>query len=83
MDIKLELLSEWVCEAVRDNFTTLNINPRKIIDTKATKILGEIKEVICNDELDDFMAIDKIVDIFQNTKLTVAIVTIFKIICTL
>lgn len=65
MDIKLELLSNCICDAICENFDTLNINQKELIDTKATKILGEIKEVICNDELDDFMAIDKIVDIFS------------------
>ena len=69
MDIKLELLSNCICDAVRENFDTLDINPKKLIDTQATKILGEIKEVICNDELDDFDAIDKIVDIFSKYKI--------------
>ena len=69
MDIKLELLSNHICDAIRENLDTLDIDPQKIADTKATKILGEIKEVICNDELDDFMAIDKIVDIFSKYKI--------------
>ena len=69
MDIKLELLSNCICDAVSENFDTLDINPTKLIDTQATKILGEIKEVICNDELDDFDAIDKIVDIFSKYKI--------------
>ena len=69
MDIKLELLSNCICDAVRENLDTLNITPKKLVETKATKILGEIKEVICNDNLDDFMAIDKIVDIFSKYKI--------------
>lgn len=65
MDIKLELLSGFICDTIRENLDTLNINPKEIIDTQATKILGEIKDVICNDSLEDFEAIDKIVDIFS------------------
>ena len=64
MDIKLELLANSICDAVRENMGTLNINPEEITDSQATKILGKIKAVICDESLDDFEAIDKIVDIF-------------------
>ena len=71
MDIKLELLANHICDTVRENIGTLNINPEEITDSQATKILGEIKAVICDESLDDFEAIDKIVDIFTEYKIDI------------
>ncbi|MBQ7986689.1 MAG: hypothetical protein IJ304_05455 [Clostridia bacterium] len=64
MDIRLELLSGAICDAVRENMTTLTIDANQIVDSKATKILGEIKAVIHNNNLDDFEMVDEIVSIF-------------------
>ncbi len=64
MDIKLELLSGAICDAVKENMNTLNIDASQIVDSKAIKILGEIKDVIHNENLDDFEMIDEIVSIF-------------------
>ena len=64
MDIKLELLSGAICDAVRDNIYTLHIDANQIVDSKATKILNEIKAVIHNSNLDDFEMVDEIVNIF-------------------
>jgi len=71
MDIKLELLSGALVDAIQEIFIIKEFDSKTLIDTKATKILGEIKEVICNDDLDDFMAIDKIVDIFTKYKIDI------------
>lgn len=64
MDIKLELLSGAICDAIRENMHTLHINADQIVDSKAVKILGEIKEVLHNESLDDFEMVDEIVSIF-------------------
>jgi len=64
MDIKLELLSGAICDAVKENMNTLNIDASQIVDSKAIKILGEIKDVIHNESLDDFEMVDEIVNIF-------------------
>ncbi len=64
MDIKLELLSGAICDAVRENLYTLHIDADQIVDSKAAKVLGEIKEVIHNQNLDDFEMVDEIVNIF-------------------
>ena len=71
MDLKLELLADSLADTISQHFNVCNINPRKLIDTKATKILLEIKDVICDDTLDDFYAIDKIVDIFTKHKIDI------------
>ena len=64
MDIKLELLSGFICDTIRENIDTLDIDANQIVDSKATKILGEIKNVIHNENLDDFEMVDEIVSIF-------------------
>lgn len=64
MDIKLELLSGAICDAVKENMNTLNIDASQIVDSKAIKILGEVKDVLHNENLDDFEMIDEIVNIF-------------------
>lgn len=64
MDLKLELLADSLADILSQHFTMCKLDSRKLIDTKATKILSEIKDVICGNSLDDFYAIDKIVDIF-------------------
>ncbi len=64
MDIKLELLSGAICDTIRENMDTLHIDADQIVDSKAIKILGEIKEVLHNESLDDFEMVDEIVSIF-------------------
>ncbi len=64
MDIKLELLSGAICDAVKENMNTLNIDASQIVDSKAIKILGEVKDVLHNENLDDFEMIDEIINIF-------------------
>ena len=41
------------------------INADEIADSVAIKALDEIKSLICNDELDDFDVVEKIVCIFE------------------
>lgn len=69
MDLKLELLADSLSDMLAQHLDTCSIDPRKLADTKATKILSEIKDVICDDSLDDFYAMDRIVDIFIKNKI--------------
>lgn len=71
MNIKLELLSGSIAEAIQEIFLMHDIDHSQLVDTKATKVLGEIKDVICDSTLDDFDAIDKIVDIFIKYKIDI------------
>ncbi|MBR5809253.1 MAG: hypothetical protein IKY39_04025 [Clostridia bacterium] len=64
MDVKLELLSGAICDAVKENMDTLNIDASQIVNSKAIKILREIKDVIHNEKLEDFEMVDEIVSIF-------------------
>ena len=69
MDLKLELFADSLSDMIKQHVAMCNISPRKLVDTKSTKILSEVKDVICDDTLDDFYAIDKIVDVFIKHKI--------------
>lgn len=71
MNIKLELLADALPYAIAEAIEMSNLNPDKLIDTHATKALAEIKEAICNESLDDFYVVDKIVDIFVKYKIEI------------
>lgn len=72
MNIKLELLQNHINDIIR--IITEDINPdiSKIADTTAIIILNEIKNVICNDELSDFDAVEEIVCILENNNIDCA-----------
>lgn len=69
MDLKLELLADSLSDMIAQHLDMCSISPRKLMDTKATEILSKIKDVICDDSLDDFYAVDRIVDIFIKNKI--------------
>ena len=64
MDLKLELLSNSLAELISQSLLMNKINANALLDTKAIKILDEIKTVICDETLDDFYVVDEIVEIF-------------------
>ena len=65
MDIKLELLQNYIYDYLKDLFETNTIDTSKLIDTSAVMALDKIKEVIQNDDLSDFDAIENIVLILE------------------
>ena len=74
MKLKYELLANAVSEAIRekikmyaffDGLSELDIDVNEIADSTAIKVLLEIQNVIQNDEISDFDAIEKIVKIFE------------------
>ncbi len=69
MDIKLELLKEYVADYVCSNIKDFVIDGGKIADTVAIKMLREISEVVKNDEYSDFDAMEEIVCIFEKYKI--------------
>ena len=71
MDLKLELLTDSLAELISQSLLMNEIDANSILDTKAIKILDEIKTVICDDTLDDFYAIDAIVEIFIKNKIDI------------
>lgn len=65
MHIKVELLKNFIIDAVRFRIEDLEIDASQIADTTATEMLGEIQDVVKNDDLSDFDAMEKIVCIFE------------------
>lgn len=69
MHIKLELLKAEVSEYVARHMDRLDIDADKIADTVAISALSEIQEVIQNDDISDFDAVEEIVCIFEKYKI--------------
>ena len=74
MKLKYELLANTVSEAIRekikmyasfDELNRLDIDVNEIADSTAIKALSEIQNVIRNDKISDFDAIEEIVNIFE------------------
>ena len=65
MNIKLELLKNEIAELVLQNMYRLNIDADSIADSTAIHALSEIREVIQNNSLSDFEAVESIVCIFE------------------
>lgn len=72
MNIKFELLSEAVtliseaiAEIIMSKLETLDINADSIADTTAISILSEIQQIVQNDDMSDFYAMEAIVRIFE------------------
>ncbi len=65
MEIKLELLRNYISDFIRLRIKDFEIDASQIADTTAIQALGEIQEVIKDDECSDFDAVEKIVCIFE------------------
>ena len=64
MNIKLELLKDYIWDYINNNLNDFGIEADKIADTVAINMLREIQEII-NNEYTDFDAVEKIVCVFQ------------------
>lgn len=69
MDIKLELLRGYVSDFVNSHINDFGVDADKIADSRAIEILSQIQEVVRDDTLDDFYAMEKIVKIFDKYEL--------------
>lgn len=69
MNIKTELIKSYIAEIICRGITDFDIDEYKIADTTATKVLGEIQQVLHKDRLDDFEKIEEIVLIFEKFNL--------------
>ena len=63
-NVKLELLKDVIIDVISENLDFLGINPDDIVDTKATKMIEEIQQVLMNKE-NDFEIVEDIVCIFE------------------
>jgi len=65
LNIKLELISNAVTETVKNKLGDISVDADKIADTTAIKALSEIKNVIKDESIDDFYAVEEILCIFE------------------
>ncbi len=65
MNIKLELLSEPICDIVRSRLEDIDIDADKIAQTAAIAALTEIQQVLGEEDLSEFDKIEGIVMIFE------------------
>ena len=65
MDIKLELLRNYITDFVNNKIEDFEIDASQIADTTAIQALNEIQKVIKDESYSDFEAIEEIVCIFE------------------
>ena len=65
MDIEFELLSSGISEMVQNVIREAKFTANEIVQSVALSALAEIQEVLKNDGLSDFDAIEQIVCIFE------------------
>ncbi len=69
MDIKLELLRDYITDFIKCKIEDFEIDATQIADTTAIKILNEIQKIIMDKNYSDFDAIEEIVYIFEKYKI--------------
>ncbi len=65
MNTENELIQKIVLEHLENYFSFYNFNIQEIAKIKSIKIINAIKEVLSNDDLSDFDAIEEIICIFE------------------
>lgn len=65
MDIKLQLLTNYITDLLRLQLPELSFDADEVADTTAISALREIQEILQDDSLSDFYAIDEIVKVFE------------------
>ncbi len=69
MDIKLELLKNYISDFINNNLEDFEIDASQIADTLAINMLREIQSIITDEECSDFEAVEKIVCLFENNNI--------------
>lgn len=70
MKVSLQLFANLVAEKIKD--FEVEVHPDEV-EMRATLILEEISEVVRDDELSDFDAMEKIVQIFEKYKVSAGV----------
>lgn len=63
MNIKLELLKNYITDFINSNIDEFEIDTTQIVDTIAIQMLSEIQNVIKDEGYSDFDAVEEIVRI--------------------
>jgi len=69
VNIKLELLQNHINDIIRIIIENVEPDVSKIADTTAITLLDQIKNIICNEKLSDFDAIEEIVCILEKNSI--------------
>ena len=69
MNIKTELLKEYIADYINNHIEDFEIDANKITNTVAINILAEIQKIIKNNNYSDFEMIEEIVKVFEKYKL--------------
>ncbi len=74
MDIKYEMFAGAISDAINEKlyamYTMGKLDSKKLVETKATKMIADIQKILENDELDDFYIVDEIVKIFHKNNIS-------------
>ncbi len=65
MSVSLDLLANGLCDFIKEELTFKKFNAKKVVNTKAVKILQEIQDVLACDTKTDFEMVEEIVCIFE------------------
>ncbi len=69
MNIKTELLKDYISHIIRESIVDFEIDASKIADSRAIEALAEIQAIIKDESNSDFNAIEKIVCVFEEYNL--------------
>lgn len=69
MNLEIELLGNVLSEAIKQYLLNSNINYDVIADTVSIKVLSEIQQILKNDCISDFDAIEQIICVFEKYNL--------------
>ena len=66
MDIKIELIQNFVTDLIKTVLEDTNFQASEIADTTAISALSEIKAIISDENLSDFDAVEEIVCVLES-----------------
>ena len=69
MDIKLELLRNYIADFVNSNLEDFEIDASQIANTVAINMLREIQSILKDENYSDFDAIEEIICIFERNSI--------------
>ncbi len=70
MKLKLELIAKVTADYINSRLQMLDFDVNELADTMAIKALSEIQEIVQNNELSDFDAMEQIVCVFEKYKIS-------------
>ena len=65
MSVYSDLLANSLCDFIKEELTFKKFNAKKVVNTKAVRILQEIQDVLADDSKSDFDVVEEIVCIFE------------------